>query len=432
MKINFYITSEKGNSPMLSEQIQNSLHKLERGQVEEGLQEIKKLIDHPDMHDELCFELALSIYQYGFVQEAVDILEPLHLLYPDEPEITLALAEMYAELDRAEEATGLLHDIPQDHDDYVRAVLLSAEVYMMEGLHEVAEHKLLKALETNPRHQVLHQALAEVHYEQEDYAAALIHYQKGIEPPLDKVAHCFAQTGQFETALEYYESALQKEKTPDALFGYGFVSFQLGKWEQSVKTLASLLESDPYYTSAYPYLAEAQQKTGDVDGALQTVEKGLKYDETNPRLNDLYARLLLQTGDTEQAKLQVDRTLAQDPHYVPALEKAVELARQEGDYRQALEHVKTLIDSVPGNADYYMTAGELYEETDRFDRAEQNYRQALEVQADNVRAMNRLAFLLRDEGRPDEAIELWQQSLRLQPEQWDIEELLQRHEEERH
>lgn len=416
---------------MIVEQVEKSFDMLASGMIDEGLERINKLLDHPEMTDDLRFEVGQQFYQYGFLGEAIEIAEQLNKIYPDEIELLLLLAELYMENAQEEDSLALLLTITSDQGDhYIRAILLASEMYLLEGLFEVAEYKIKQALEQYPEEKILHTALGEVFYQQEKYSLAILSYERGaVISSYSKLADCYAHTGRFEEALEFYQKAIATESAnPDLLFGYGFVAFQLGQWKLAASKFKDLIKEDPYYTSVYPLLVDAYSRLGEDKAALECIDQGLKYDQTNPHLFYLKGELLLKLGDREKAKEWLDRSLEIDDSYVLSFEKRIEISKLEGEWQSALRDLTRLLEIVPERSDLFIQMGEIYEEVEEWNEAMQKYKSALEVDDANIEALNRLGFLMRDEGKLDEALTYWNRSLKLKSEQWEIEEIVQQYE----
>lgn len=416
---------------MMIGQVETSLEKIAQGHIDDGLDEIQRLLEHPQMTDELRFEVSQSLYQFGFLDEAIDLLEPLQLLYADVSEISLTLAEMYLEKNKMNEALDLLTTITAEDPEFVRAVLLIAESYRLQGLYEVAEQKIRDVLESDESERsVLFSALGEIYYEQEQYTLALTAFEKGIEPAQATLADCYAHVGMFEQASESYNRALLEQESPELLFGSGFVAFQIAQWETVVERFKSLLEMDPFYASAYPFLAEAHIQLQQMEEAKQVLDQGISYDDTNPRLYELQAELLLQMGDREQAKEHLKLSLEQDPYYLASLEKMAAILKDEGELASSIMYMNEIVELNPDRADVYLDQGMLHEELEEWQLAESSYRKAIEINDQDTQALNHLAFLLRDEGKMPEALKLWGKSVHIDPQQEDIVQLLLQYDQE--
>lgn len=406
-------------------QLEEQFVYLQSGQVERALKNIKQMLQDPQMTDELRFNVAQYLYQFGFIEEALAIVKKLVKAYPDETELRLFLAELYMEHGDEDDALTLLNDILPEEEAFVRASLLKADLYLLQGLPEVAEYKLKQALEHYPDEPVLYSALGEVFYQQQNYQLAILHFQKGQTKPYDKLADCYAHLGRFEEALPLYEQALKSNEQLDLLFGHGFVAMQLGKWATACASLEKLLRKDPYYTSAYPLLIRAYLEQGKIEEALEAVEEGLTYDETNPELFYLKGELYLRQGEKEKAKLFFEECLQLDDTYGHALEKLLDLAEEEGDWSSCLNYCQRLRENSLERTDLLIRQGIYYEELEHWAEAEQSFREALEQNPDDVEALNRLAALLRAQGNRQEALALWKKSLSIEPEQWEIADMVE-------
>lgn len=421
----------KGEVGMIVEQIEKSFDMLASGMIDDGLERINKLLEHPELTDDLRFEIGQLFYQYGFIGEAIAIAEQLTKIYPEEPDLLLFLAELYMENDQEEDSLAILVSISADQGDYyIRAILLSSEMYLLEGLFEVAEYKIKHALEQYPEEKILHTALGEVFYQQEKYSLAILSYERGaVISTYSKLADCYAHVGRFEESLDFYQKAVATDSAnPDLLFGYGFVAFQLEQWKLAVSKFKSLIEEDPYYTSVYPLIVDAYLRLGKDEKALSCIDQGLNYDQTNPHLFYLKGELLLKLGDREKAKEWIDRSLGIDDSYILALEKRIEISKLEENWKSALLDLKRLLEILPERGDLFIQMGEIYEELEEWNEAEIKYKAALDIDEMNIEALNRLGFLMRDEGKLDQALSIWRKSLNLKSDQWEIEELLQQYE----
>lgn len=416
---------------MLVKQLEENFEKLKLGMVEEGITNIKQLLTQSDMTDDLRYEVADYFYELGFIGEAVELVENLYDKHPHENELLLFLAELYIENGQEDEALSLLVSIQPEEEEYVRACLVKADLYFLQGLHEVAEYKLKEALHHYPDETLLHTALGEVFYQQENYQLALISFLKGDTESYDKLADCYAHLGRFEEALPLYEKALNITEHPDLLFGHAFVASQLEKWETANTSFQKLVEQDPYYTSAYPLLVEAYLRLGEEENALESADAGLTYDQTNPQLFYLKGEILLQQGKGREAKELFKRSLEMDESYMLSLEKLMILAKEEEDWSLSLTYVQQMIEYSLERGDLYVQQGFLYEELEQWTRAAESYRQALICDHEDVEALNRLASLMREEGKIEEALPLWKKSLTIEPSQWEIEHFLEQYEMER-
>jgi len=290
----------------------------------------------------------------------------------------------------------------------------------------VALDKVRQALEQRPDEKLLYQALGEIYFNQGEYSLALLNFDKAGNTPPEKLAKCYAHLGRFEEALLQYEEVLKHKKEPSLLFEAGFVAYQMGEWEKCTSFFEDVIARDPYYVSVYPYLTQGYMKLNRYQKALETVEKGLRYDETNAHLFYLHGLLQQRFKNREEAKQSFTQAVRLDPELGEAWEALWVLSRDEEEPEEALKYVQELLKLYPERTDLWLAQGELHEELEQDREAEQSFREAYRLSPQDVEVINRLASFLYGQGKREEARKLWEKSLKLKPDQWEIEERLMR------
>ena len=118
------------------------------------------------------YELADLLAQYGFLQQAVQVLDHLHYLFPEENQLKIDQAQLYLEMDKEDEALELLTTVEKSSDAYPQALLTLADYYQMIGLYEVAEQKITEAIGIMPNEPLLLYAKGELLFETGRYLEA--------------------------------------------------------------------------------------------------------------------------------------------------------------------------------------------------------------------------------------------------------------------
>ncbi|MFD1611205.1 tetratricopeptide repeat protein [Sphingomonas tabacisoli] len=149
--------------------------------------------------------------------------------------------------------------------------------------------------------------------------------------------------------------------------------------------------------------------------ARDTFEQALALSPDHPGLWNSYGNLLDDLGESDKA--------------VDALQKATALQPNNNDFRINLGIVATsagqfdiaeaalgqAIRAAPGVARGWSALGALEQKRGNADTAAQTYRRALEVDAEDIRSRHNLAVVLREEDRPEEALEIAETGLRMGP-----------------
>src|SRR5690625_7779585 len=80
-------------------------------------------------------------YEWGFFEEAIDLLEDLLVRFPLVGEIITMMAEINVELKMDDVAIDLLNSIEPDDPFYVASLVQLADLYQAQGLFERSEER---------------------------------------------------------------------------------------------------------------------------------------------------------------------------------------------------------------------------------------------------------------------------------------------------
>ncbi|WP_416149726.1 tetratricopeptide repeat protein [Salipaludibacillus sp. HK11] len=416
----------------MNEQLAGAIKLIEQGQHEEALKKVEVLEGTVD--DETKRTIAELYFELGLVDRSVKIVEELMFTYPDHGELFAFAAECYSELGKEDEAIDMLTEIDKGDPSYVQAQLLLADLYENQGLEEVAEKKLLEAIENEPENAILQFGLGEFYLNRGDYNQAIFYYKKAIlqgklpeELPIQpqiKLAEAYSITGQFEDAMNYYQEGLEEEETPDGLFGYGFTALQIDDIDTAVKTFTRLLEMDPDYTSAYPYLARAYVAQKKLDEATETLEEGIKRDEFNEELYLEIAKLQFSKGNHTDGKTFLEKVIALNPSNLSAVKELLNYFNNEEDYESIIDLVSYLDDYGEFDPTYERYRAKALFEEDDIQGAAEAYDIALESLSRDEILLEEAAFTFLATNSKQKGMILLEELLVLQPHRFDIEERL--------
>jgi tetratricopeptide (TPR) repeat protein len=410
--------------------LQEAIEKIENGDVSEGLELLTKF--KKTANDSEQFEIAETYFRYGLVEEAKQVIEELLQKYPDEGELLVFAAECYVDLDKEEEAINLLNEIEEDDAEYLRALLLLADLYQIQGLEEVAEQKLLLAKRRAPKEPVILFALAEFYLAKGSYLEAVPYYKNVLETA-DKfadiniklrVAEALSASGAFEEALSYYEEGLKATVELNALFGYGFTAFQLEEFQRSIKAFSELKELDSQYSTLYPYLAKSYEKIGAVEEALQTLKEGILVDEYNEELYLAAAQLSLQSGNSEQAEQYYRNFLALNPSSIKGAKEFAGFLKKKERYDDMIELIEQLKEMGEEDPFFDWTLAYAFYQEEQYEKALEFYEKALVHYDQDVEFLEEYGKLLIEEGRPKEALQLFKRALQGDESLIHLEELI--------
>src|SRR5690625_1426570 len=156
--------------------VERAIELVDEGEVDEALSILDNFL--LDANDEERFAVADLYYGWGFIDEAIDIVEKLLGKYPTEGQLITKLVSMYIDVEKDDKAIELLNKIDEEDPYYVQALLQLADLYEVQGLYEVAEQKLFEAKKLEPEEKIIDFALGELLFSTGQYNRAIPFYER--------------------------------------------------------------------------------------------------------------------------------------------------------------------------------------------------------------------------------------------------------------
>ncbi|TFE03698.1 tetratricopeptide repeat protein [Jeotgalibacillus sp. R-1-5s-1] len=402
------------------------IRNLEQGHLETAMEDFSQLKNTGT--DDEKFDAAEELFALGFLDESRQLYEQLMDAYPDEKELVILLAEVYTEMDQTEESLVLLERITADNEFFPRAMLLSADIYQMQGLYEVSEQKLLQAKKQLPDEPVIQFALGELYNEQGRFLEAIRHYKQINLPEMAgvninrRLGECYSAGGSFEDALPYYESALEDERDVQTLFEYAFTAYQASHYQTASSVFEELLEMDPEYHAAYLLLARAYEHDEELEKALDAAEAGVKSDPFHKELFLTAGKLSLKLGLEQKAEEFMRQAIALDPDYLEAALVLNRILIHQERADEVLEVIEIVRNSGEDDPQFNWDAAKAYEWQEQYDQALEEYKKAYVVYNDHTDFLADYGSFLLEEGRREEARVIFEKLIKHDPsnEEWQM------------
>lgn len=401
--------------------INKILQLLEDGQHEEALKKYRQIL-HAGT-DEQRFVLAEEMFHFGFLEEAKELIEKLLLQFPHEGELLILYAEICIELSDEETALLTLDKIAESDPDYPRSLLLQADLYLMEGLYEVCEQKLLHAKSILPNEIVIEFALGELYFEQGRFTDAIRSFNHVVAEQTEiagvnieqRLGDAYSAGGAFEEALPHYERALEKRLEINTLFNYALTALQAGFHQTAIERFSELKELDPEYHSLYLYLAKAYEKEADFENSFAAIQQGIMYDEYNKDLFLLGGKVALKLNSEETAEEMFRQALALDPEFIEAGLMLNKLLLRQEKYEGVLEIIELF------QANEIVEPQLLWDEAvsnwklEKYSEALNKYHRAYNFFKNDVAFLLDYGYFLLEEGKRREAAEIFNKLLKQDP-----------------
>ncbi|HAX72636.1 MAG TPA: hypothetical protein DCY20_03860 [Firmicutes bacterium] len=382
-------------------------------------------------NDDELFILAQLYAALGLASKAVDVVEPLLEKYPNETNLKTFLADLYLDLAEDEKVLDLLSSNEEQTD--VNLLMLEADMYITQGLFEVAEEKIKKALALEPQNNLIKLAYAEFYHHIGEFEAALNLYLDLVDFGLsneinvyERLATCYSHIGEFEKAVEQFDLSEKffGDLTTDQLFNKGFLAFTLKQYETARKVFEKLKEVDPTYDSIYPLLSKMAFNEKDYEKTLEWVKEGISYNEYNPELFFLKASALEGLQLIEEARDAYYEALNLDPDDITSALRSNAICFQLEDYEEVIANINHYEESGLTDERFTWDLALANLKLEEYDEAAQYFEQAYPLFKKDVDFLYDYSQFLVEEGLREKAASTLNQLLSIEPTHAEARELL--------
>jgi tetratricopeptide (TPR) repeat protein len=364
------------------------------------------------------------------LSRARDIYEEIRRLEPREIQARMALAEIHSFQDRPDRAAEVYEEVVRTAPGNRRVYELLVDALLRSDQAERAEAALAELVKIDPEATESRVRLAELRGQRGDHAGAVeILRQAPTEMQADPDVRRFLafqlyRAGDLESALVESDAVLaERPEVPLARLRAVILS-SLGRIEEAVEQLRSLLSDDPDNTEVAASLGRLYARMGDSEraqGILEDLDRRLQKDDPErwyPVRFDLLD-LLMDGGQWEAVEAQAAPLLAEGPPPVrlTAMLITAEALEQQGRSAEALE----LLESSEEWADNEGALAKRGEILLRMDRPEAGHQLLEKLAAQgSERAVVTAGSVYQSLERYDDAIALYTRHLDEHPESVDL------------
>jgi len=410
--------------------IQLALYHFEQHNSDEALKVIDDIL--LTAKDKEKYHVAYLLFDFGFIENAQEIMEELLGNKPNKSMYKSLLADIYIELQEDEKAIQLLHDILPADDEYLPSLLQLADLYQSQGLDEVAEEKLKEAKQRMPKEEIISLALAELYFFNGEFNKCIPLYtelsidNKEIGGILiaDRLAEGYAAIGKYEEALEYFKQIEVDEI--DILFKHGLTAFYLERYQLAIQQWKKLLELDPYYYTVYYYLGKAYYAENLFKEAEEIINEGLAFDEHNDEQFYLAAKIANKQKQTKDAIRYIEEAIQLNPDHREYTIFYITLLREHYREDEVILHLQKALKNDLFDPIFEWELAKSYYELDEFERAVKGYNEAYKYFEEDAIFLHEYGYILIEAGKVKEGKDILKQYLNFEPTDEDTIEFLSR------
>ena len=196
-------------------------------------------------------------------------------------------------------------------------------------------------------------------------------------------------------------------------YASALISFSAGKYQDALKDLSGLLETDPSNEKYLRLMAKAQESSGNPAGASDTYSKLLEMQVPDAGLLISRAENYRKTGETDKARADIKRYLELVPDSKSALSMAGKIESSTGNNLEALGYFNRNLQLHPDDPDCYIDRANSYFLSKSWDWAAKDYSMALDLSPGNPDTWLNKGLALVNSGNTDDACHDFRQALRL-------------------
>ena len=196
-------------------------------------------------------------------------------------------------------------------------------------------------------------------------------------------------------------------------------SFKAGSDRAAIASVVGIVQAHPGFTTAYGVLASMQRDSGDLRGAIETLEQVMRRGIADQSTMVVLGGYLQEAGELPQAAQLLEAVVASHPDYADAYNSLGVVYSRLGKHDPAQAAFRKVLEMDPTSATAYENLGVDAIAAGKLAEAEDHLSHALELDPRLARAHNALAAVLLRQGRRADALDHWRKALQLDPRLYD-------------
>ncbi|MDJ0848067.1 MAG: tetratricopeptide repeat protein [Myxococcota bacterium] len=291
--------------------------------------------------------------------------------------------------------------------------VLVAQQLTHEGRSAEAVEAYLRAVAKDDQSAWLHRRTAVALAQHNRLDEALVHGKRAVElDPEDWASRLFlAQLYRLQREGDEARAVLTTEEgepgSPEAAFLLYQIHLEAGRSEQALEAARWLIEAEPESLRGHVAVANVHQRMGRAAEAESSLRKALEQDPGNLRLYGALARLLRQREAYDEEIALYQEILEIYPHHHATLVALGEVRLAREDVDGAIEVFMEVEERYPEDADSVARLAYLLFEARRLEEAQARFEQILAERSDEYQVAFFLGVVKRRNGQIDEALRLF-------------------------
>jgi tetratricopeptide (TPR) repeat protein len=173
-------------------------------------------------------------------------------------------------------------------------------------------------------------------------------------------------------------------------------------------------------------LSKAYEREEELENSFNIIKMGIHSDEYNKELYFNGGKLALKLGQEKEAEKMFREALALDPEYIAAAADLTKLFLQQDRYEDILEITALLSDFAEEEPRFLWDAAIAYRHLEEYSLALNKYSHAYTFFKEEPDFLLDYGNFLIEEGKTDEAAEVFSKLVKIEPDSIEYQDILQR------
>lgn len=192
-------------------------------------------------------------------------------------------------------------------------------------------------------------------------------------------------------------------------------AFQAEYYQTAIEKLSELKALDPEFVPLYLYLAKAYEHEGQLEKSYEIAKEGIHVDEWNKELLLYAGKVALKLGKLDEAESWLKKAIEIDQGYIEALTTLSSLLLHQERYEEVVSCLEEVMAQGEYDPQFEWDLARAKHKLEMYSDALNHYREAYTFFKNNIDFLEEYGYFLIEEGDREQAKEIFQQIVRLDP-----------------
>ena len=408
----------------------HALFLLQSGKGDQAVAEFEKLAQSNPDDRSLRTDLVRAYLALNRVGDAENVLTAVLKQNGLDTDALMQRSRLYLASSKYSEAQNDLTQVLHFHNDSAEVHYLLSKVYLGRGQTALQQQELGQALKLDPKLLPIRLELAQTLMATGGAQSTLQLLDEAPQEQKGEVAFAVKRNwallavGRTAEARKGIEQLLSNGKVPEASLQDAMLKLSQKDYAGARASAEQALSQNPEDVRALHVLLLSYAAQNQAPAGLQKVKEYAGWNPKSAPVQQFLAQLLSANGDQAGARKAYELATTLKPGLFTAELALAEMDTAGGKRDEARKILLTLASAHPTNVPVRLLSAQLDMAEGKNAAAIEEFRKAVALDEKNALALNGLAYLLADNGHPDEALKYAQKAKELAPDNPAVDDTL--------